>query len=104
MSAREAVPASVRKRIRPIFITATTTVLGLLPLVVFPGAGSELYRGLGSVVLGGLVVSTVFTLFLVPAVFIQVMAIKESVLSTFRSSEARLTLPTTAPIEPGQSK
>jgi HAE1 family hydrophobic/amphiphilic exporter-1 len=36
------------------------------PLVLFPGAGSELYRGLGSVVIGGLVVSTVFTLFLVP--------------------------------------
>ena len=70
MSAREAVPASVRKRIRPIFITTTTTVLGFLPLVVFPGAGSELYRGLGSVVLGGLLVSTVFTLFLVPTVFI----------------------------------
>jgi HAE1 family hydrophobic/amphiphilic exporter-1 len=103
MSAREAVPASVRKRIRPIFITTTTTVLGLLPLVVFPGAGSELYRGLGSVVLGGLIVSTVFTLFLVPAVFILVMEIKESVLSTFRSSEARLTLPTTTPIEPSQS-
>jgi HAE1 family hydrophobic/amphiphilic exporter-1 len=87
MSAREAVPASVRKRIRPIFITTTTTVLGLLPLVVFPGAGSELYRGLGSVVLGGLVVSTVFTLFLVPAVFILVMELKDSVLSNFRSSE-----------------
>ena len=68
MSARDAIPESVRTRIRPIFITTTTTVLGLLPLVVFSGAGSELYRGLGSVVLGGLLVSTMFTLFLVPAV------------------------------------
>ena len=76
MSARDAIPQSVRTRIRPIFITTTTTVLGLLPLVVFPGAGSELYRGLGSVVLGGLLVSTVFTLFLVPAVFILVMDFK----------------------------
>ena len=67
---RQAVPESVRIRIRPIFITTTTTVLGLLPLVIFPGAGSELYRGLGAVVLGGLVVSTMFTLFLVPAVFV----------------------------------
>jgi HAE1 family hydrophobic/amphiphilic exporter-1 len=55
--------------VRPIFITTTTTVLGLLPLVVLPGAGSELYRGLGSVVLGGLLVSTFFTLVLVPTVF-----------------------------------
>jgi HAE1 family hydrophobic/amphiphilic exporter-1 len=77
MPARAAVPESVKTRIRPIFITTTTTVLGLLPLVVFPGAGSELYRGIGSVVLGGLVFSTVFTLFLVPAVFILMMDIKE---------------------------
>jgi predicted RND superfamily exporter protein len=55
--------------VRPIFITTTTTVLGLMPLVVVPGAGSELYRGLGSVVLGGLLVSTFFTLILVPTVF-----------------------------------
>ena len=76
MSPRQAVPASVQLRIRPIFITTTTTVLGLLPLVVFPGAGSELYRGIGSVVLGGLLVSTIFTLFLVPAVFVLMMDLK----------------------------
>ncbi|MFN3189277.1 MAG: efflux RND transporter permease subunit [Aureliella sp.] len=76
MDARDAVPASVRTRIRPIFITTTTTVLGLLPLVLFPGAGSELYRGLGAVVLGGLLVSTLFTLFLVPAVFVLTLDLK----------------------------
>jgi HAE1 family hydrophobic/amphiphilic exporter-1 len=43
--------------------------LGLLPLVLFPGAGSELYRGLGAVLLGGLIVSTVVTLVYVPALF-----------------------------------
>ena len=69
LSHREAIPRSIRSRVRPIFITTTTTVLGLLPLVVLPGAGSELYRGLGSVVLGGLLVSTFFTLILVPTVF-----------------------------------
>jgi HAE1 family hydrophobic/amphiphilic exporter-1 len=50
-------------------MTTITTVLGLSPLVFFPGSGSELYRGLGSVVLGGLIVSTVFTLVLVPTLF-----------------------------------
>jgi HAE1 family hydrophobic/amphiphilic exporter-1 len=50
-------------------MSVSTSVCGMLPLVLFPGAGSELYRGLGSVVVGGLIVSTVFTLFLVPAVF-----------------------------------
>ena len=69
MDAQQAILQSVRTRIRPIFMTTTTTVLGLLPLVLFPGAGSELYRGLGSVVLGGLLVSTIVTLFLVPTLF-----------------------------------
>jgi HAE1 family hydrophobic/amphiphilic exporter-1 len=69
MSPLEAILESVSTRIRPIFMTTTTTVLGLLPLVMFPGAGSELYRGLGAVVLGGLLVSTIFTLILVPTLF-----------------------------------
>jgi HAE1 family hydrophobic/amphiphilic exporter-1 len=76
MPPHKAIPESVRNRIRPIFITTTTTVLGLLPLVLFPGAGSELYRGLGSVVLGGLLVSTIFTLILVPAVFTVMLRLK----------------------------
>jgi HAE1 family hydrophobic/amphiphilic exporter-1 len=79
LSPREAILESVRTRIRPIFMTTTTTVLGLLPLVVFPGAGSELYRGLGSVVLGGLLVSTVFTLFLVPTLFSLTMEAKQTI-------------------------
>jgi HAE1 family hydrophobic/amphiphilic exporter-1 len=69
MPLKEAVLESTRTRLRPIFATTVTTVLGLLPLVLFPGAGSELYRGLGAVLLGGLVVSTIFTLFLIPALF-----------------------------------
>lgn len=68
-SPRAAVIEGVRSRVRPMFMTTITTVLGLLPLVLFPGAGSELYRGLGAVVLGGLLVSTIFTLFLIPAAF-----------------------------------
>jgi HAE1 family hydrophobic/amphiphilic exporter-1 len=66
---REAVKESVRVRVRPIFMSTMTSTLGMLPLVVLPGAGSELYRGLGSVVVGGLALSTVFTLFLTPLVF-----------------------------------
>jgi len=48
-------------------MSSVTSVFALIPLVVSPGAGSEFYRGLGSVVLGRLLVSTVFTIFLVPA-------------------------------------
>jgi HAE1 family hydrophobic/amphiphilic exporter-1 len=69
MAAGPAIIESVRTRIRPIFMTTITTLFGLLPLVLMPGAGSELYRGLGAVVLGGLAFSTVFTLVLVPSLF-----------------------------------
>ncbi len=62
-----AVSESVRTRIRPIFMSATTSLLGMLPLVLSTGSGSELYRGLGSILLGGLALSTVFTLFVIPA-------------------------------------
>ncbi|MFQ5878126.1 MAG: efflux RND transporter permease subunit [Acidobacteriota bacterium] len=69
MAPREAIGAAVHNRIRPIFMSVGTSVLGMLPLVLFPGAGSELYRGLGAVVIGGLIVSTLFTLVLVPSLF-----------------------------------
>jgi HAE1 family hydrophobic/amphiphilic exporter-1 len=77
MPHRQAILESVRNRIRPICMTTATTVCGLSPLVFFPGAGSELYRGLGAVVLGGLVVSTVFTLLLVPTLFSLMMDLKD---------------------------
>ncbi len=66
---QEALLESVRTRIRPIFITTATTVFAMLPLVLSRGAGSELYRGLGAAVLGGLSLSTLFTLILVPTVY-----------------------------------
>jgi hydrophobic/amphiphilic exporter-1 (mainly G- bacteria), HAE1 family len=66
---QEALLSSVRTRIRPIFMTTTTTVFGMLPLVLSRGAGSELYRGLGSALLGGLTLATVFTLILIPTLY-----------------------------------
>ncbi|MBU2622234.1 MAG: efflux RND transporter permease subunit [Proteobacteria bacterium] len=67
MAATDAIVESVRTRIRPIYMSSMTTIFGLLPLIFAPGAGSEFYRGLGSVFAGGLLVSTVFTIFLIPA-------------------------------------
>ena len=64
----EALLTATASRVRPILMTLVTTVFGMSPLVIFSGSGSELYRGLGAVLLGGLVVSTVFTLVLTPAV------------------------------------
>jgi HAE1 family hydrophobic/amphiphilic exporter-1 len=66
MSADDAIMQATQNRVRPIFMSTLTSVFGMLPLVVFPGAGSELYRGLGSVVLGGLSLSAVLTLAVVP--------------------------------------
>jgi HAE1 family hydrophobic/amphiphilic exporter-1 len=68
-SLQEAVPLAVEARVRPIFMTTATSLAGLLPMVVFSGSGSELYRGVGAIVLGGLLLSTVFTLFVVPTAF-----------------------------------
>ncbi len=62
----EAVKLATQNRIRPIFMSTLTSVFGMLPLVFFPGAGSELYRGLGSVVVGGLSLSAIITLLIVP--------------------------------------
>jgi HAE1 family hydrophobic/amphiphilic exporter-1 len=79
----QAIAESVRSRIRPIFMTTCTTLGGGLPLVIAPGSGSEMYRGLGAVVVGGLAVSTIFTLILVPLVFSAVMQMKLGVQALF---------------------
>jgi HAE1 family hydrophobic/amphiphilic exporter-1 len=92
LSPQQAILESVRSRVRPIFMTTATTVMGLLPLVLMPGAGSELYRGLGSVVLGGLVVSTLFTLVLVPTVFSLMLEAEAKLIASLGfQSEARPT-------------
>ena len=66
LAIEEAILSAARTRIRPIFMSTLTSIFGLLPLVLFPGAGSELYRGLGSVVIGGLSLSALLTLLVVP--------------------------------------
>ena len=67
MEAHIAIREAVHSRIRPIFMSAGTSTFAMLPLILAPGAGSELYRGIGGVVVGGLLLSTLFTLFIVPA-------------------------------------
>jgi HAE1 family hydrophobic/amphiphilic exporter-1 len=72
-----AVLESVRVRLRPIYMSASTSIFGMLPLVLFPGSGSELYRGLGSVILGGLALSTIFTIFVIPALLMFVIRMEK---------------------------
>jgi multidrug efflux pump subunit AcrB len=67
MSRREAVESAVRLRLRPILMSTMTSIFGMLPLMLLPGSGSELYRGMASVIVGGMLVSTLFTLLLLPS-------------------------------------
>jgi HAE1 family hydrophobic/amphiphilic exporter-1 len=66
MAVGDAIYEATRNRIRPIFMSTLTSVFGMLPLVLIPGAGSELYRGLGSVIVGGLSLSALLTLAIIP--------------------------------------
>lgn len=67
MGRRQSVKQAVRMRLRPILMSTLTTLFGMLPLVLISGAGTELYRGLAAVIVGGLAVSTLFTLILLPS-------------------------------------
>jgi HAE1 family hydrophobic/amphiphilic exporter-1 len=68
MDPRKALSESARSRLRPILMSVVTTVFGMAPLALGGGAGAELYQGLGAIIVGGLVLSTLFTLFLVPVI------------------------------------
>lgn len=63
----EAVEQALRLRLRPIFMSTLTSLFGMLPLLLFPGAGSEVYRGMAAAIVGGMSVSTIFTLILLPS-------------------------------------
>ena len=67
LARRTAVTEAVGMRLRPILMSTLTSIFGMLPLLVVPGAGSELYRGLAAVIIGGMCVSAAFTLLLLPS-------------------------------------
>ena len=77
MAVQNAILEATRNRLRPIFMSTLTSVFGMLPLVLVPGAGSELYRGLGSVVIGGLSLSAILTLLIVPALLAIIVSSQE---------------------------
>ncbi len=65
----QAIVMSGKSRIRPVLMTAFTTILGMVPMVIAAGEGSEMWRPMGVVVIGGLTVSTLLTLFIVPVLY-----------------------------------
>ncbi|MEW9051158.1 MAG: efflux RND transporter permease subunit [Neobacillus sp.] len=69
MDSLEAIVESVKHRARPILMTALTTILGLVPLALGIGEGTEINRPMGVTVIGGLISSTFLTLFVIPVVY-----------------------------------
>jgi len=67
LSRSDAVHQALRYRLRPIFMSTLTSLFGMLPLLVVPGAGSDIYRGMAAAIVGGMSVSTLFTLLLLPS-------------------------------------
>ena len=70
MAVREAVATASRVRLRPILMTSLATIIGLLPMALKLGEGSESYAPLARALIGGLSVSMLFTVFSVPAGFL----------------------------------
>lgn len=66
LNREDAVHQALLLRIRPIFMSTLTSIFGMLPLLLMPGAGSVIYKGMAAVIVGGMCVSTLFTLLLLP--------------------------------------
>ena len=77
MNVRDASVTAARSRLRPILMTTLTTVLGLLPMAIGTGEGSEMWRSLGVTVCWGLSVSTLVTLVLIPTVYCSICVARE---------------------------
>jgi multidrug efflux pump subunit AcrB len=84
MAVYEAVQTALESRLRPILMSTITTVLGLSPLVFLPGAGTELYRGLGAIVLFGILYSAIVTVFFLPSLLALILDLRQSILRSTR--------------------
>jgi multidrug efflux pump subunit AcrB len=73
MDPRDAVAEAVEARLRPIAMSTITTLCGLAPLVLIPGAGTELYRGVGAIVMFGILGAALVTLTMLPALTVMVL-------------------------------
>jgi len=69
MDAEEAVITGCEKRLRPVLMTAMVAILGLIPMLFATGPGSEIQKPLATVVIGGLITSTLLTLIVLPTLY-----------------------------------
>ena len=67
LTREKAVETAVRTRARPVYMSTLTSIFGMLPLMLIPGIGSDIYRGLATVIVGGMFFSAIFTLVLMPS-------------------------------------
>ncbi|MEC8206346.1 MAG: efflux RND transporter permease subunit, partial [Pseudomonadota bacterium] len=70
LSRREAVENAVLIRARPVYLSTLTSLFGMLPLMIMPGVGSEIYRGLATLIVGGMAISAFFTIILMPSLLL----------------------------------
>ena len=77
MDALAAVTEAVEVRLRPIAMSTITTLVGLAPLVLIPGAGTELYRGVGAIVMFGILGAALVTLTVLPALTVFVLQFRQ---------------------------
>ncbi len=88
LSALDAVREAVASRLRPIAMSTLTTICGLSPLVFIPGAGTELYRGVGAIVLFGILGAAIVSVTMLPALTISVLTWNEDRKATLASTRA----------------
>jgi HAE1 family hydrophobic/amphiphilic exporter-1 len=69
MSLNDAVVTAGKSRLRPVLMTTLTTILGMIPLAIGSGEGSEIWKPMGTAVIGGLTFSTILTLIVIPALY-----------------------------------
>lgn len=75
---REAIVVSGESRLRPVLMTSLTTILGMLPLALSTGSGSEIWSPMGIAVIGGLIFSTMVTLILIPVIYLMMVRRSDS--------------------------
>jgi multidrug efflux pump subunit AcrB len=78
MTPLEAVTEAIKSRLRPIAMSTITTICGLAPLVLIPGAGTELYRGVGAIVMFGILGAALVTLTMLPALTVAVLTLRST--------------------------
>ncbi|WP_440053688.1 efflux RND transporter permease subunit [Pseudoalteromonas sp. T1lg65] len=92
VSRTDAVRQAVLLRARPVYLSTLTSLFGMLPLMLMPGVGSEIYRGLATVIVGGMAISALFTLLLMPSLLQLGKQTPPQSKSTSKQAEAKLSL------------